>query len=324
MFARRAEILDGIYPSIADCHPGSRPDAYLKAYIAQRFGRGPRQPARFPTGTLSATALYSSLEPGPPQLKAPALAGDDTNLRTWFQDGGVLICRPETNTHRFAAVLKGGHNAEHHNHNDVGTFIVVSEGAMVLCDPGAEVYTARTFSSKRYESKVLNSFGHPVPVVAGQFQVPGAQARGLVLRENFTPGRDELTLDIKSAYKVEDLRKLERSFTYERANPALQVVDEVQFARPQTFETALITWGTVNQTGANELTIADGTGAVRVTVDTGGRAWKLKTETIEEEVSRRPTRLGLALEKPVTEARVQVTIVPMKAAAPATAKPKQK
>jgi hypothetical protein len=323
MFSRNAEIIDGFYPSIADCSPGSQPDAWLKSYIGMRFGAEPPRPAPFPAGTLSATALYAAMEAAPPRLTVPLNAPVQSPLRTWFKQGGVLICRPETNTHRFAAVLKGGHNAEHHNHNDVGTFIVVSDGAVVLCDPGAEVYTARTFSSQRYDSKVLNSYGHPVPVVAGQLQSPGSQARGLVVRENFSPARDELTLDLRSAYKVPGLRRLERSFTYQRHEPGLQVVDQVKFEKPETFETALITWGSVKQTAPNELTIADGTGSVRVQVDSGGLPWRMKTEIITEDVRRKPTRVGLKLDQPVKEARFQVTITPVKVAPAASASKKK-
>ena len=51
--------------------------------------------------------------------------------------------------------MKGGHNAENHNHNDVGSFVVALGRATPLVDPGSEVYTARTFSPRRYDSNVL-------------------------------------------------------------------------------------------------------------------------------------------------------------------------
>ena len=96
--------------------------------------------------------------------------------------------------------LKGGNNGENHNHNDVGSYVVVSGGRAVLLDPGSEIYTARTFSRDRYESPVLSSFGHPVPLVAGRLQRTGAAARGRVVRTDFTDEQDTLVLDIASAY----------------------------------------------------------------------------------------------------------------------------
>jgi hypothetical protein len=87
-------------------------------------------------------------------------ASQGPGIRSWFENAGILICRPAANSSsQMAVALKGGHNNEHHNHNDVGSFVVVSGDRPLLLDPGGEVYTARTFSSRRYESNVLNSFG---------------------------------------------------------------------------------------------------------------------------------------------------------------------
>jgi len=44
-----------------------------------------------------------------------------------------------------------------------------------------DVYPARTFSSRRYESDVLNSFGHPAPLVNGKLQKTGRQASGRLI-----------------------------------------------------------------------------------------------------------------------------------------------
>jgi len=120
-----------------------------------------------------------------------------------------LICRPAPGAKvEFAALLKGGHDAELHNHNDVGSFSVVLGDRMLICDPGGEVYTARTFSGKRYESKVLNSFGHAVPVVDGKRQKAGADARGVVQQTKFSELSDLLRLDLRSAYPAKALQKL--------------------------------------------------------------------------------------------------------------------
>jgi hypothetical protein len=45
-----------------------------------------------------------------------------------------------------AATFKGGHNGVNHNHNDLGTFSVAVGGKYLIYDPGAEIYTNRTFS----------------------------------------------------------------------------------------------------------------------------------------------------------------------------------
>jgi hypothetical protein len=49
----------------------------------------------------------------------------------------------------FYLAAQGGHNAESHNHNDVGNFVVFCDGEPVLIDIGVETYSARTFSPQR-------------------------------------------------------------------------------------------------------------------------------------------------------------------------------
>ena len=317
LFATRSEVLNGIYPTIADCHPGSKPSPLYVRLISERFGLsmpGARSADYVkPAGSLAATMLFSFLPTPLPVVGHPAAAADSP-LRTWFNDGGVLICRPAPGSRdAFAVVLKGGHNAEHHNHNDLGSFSVVSGRAMVLCDPGSEVYTRRTFSSRRYDSKVLSSFGHDVPVVAGQLQRPGREAQAAVLRSEFGDSQDTLALDLRSAYAVPGLEKLERTFVYQRRPAAsLSVRDAVRFARPERFETALVTWGRWKRLSDEEILITDTGGAVRVRIDTGGQPFKVTAESINEDVPTpaKPVRLGIALRHPVREATVTLTVTP--------------
>ncbi len=208
-----------------------------------------------------------------------------------------------------AVALKGGHNAEHHNHNDVGSFVVLCGEQLMLLDPGTEVYTARTFSNRRYESNLLNSWGHSVPVVAGKLQRPGADARAKVLDTAFTEESDALQLDLSSAYGCPELKKLERTFVYSRAGTGmLTVTDRVEFETPQSFSTALITTGSVNQTDQRTLTISIAEEELLVEIDCGGLPFSVKTEQICEDSPIKPTRIGIELDRPVTSASVTTKI----------------
>jgi hypothetical protein len=203
--------------------------------------------------------------------------------------------------------LKGGNNAEHHNHNDVGTFVVVVDRTTLLVDPGAEVYTARTFGPKRYDSKVLNSYGHPVPVVAGALQSEGEDARAEVLRTEFTEDSDTLALDMKAAYAAEELKQLTRTFVYSRSGRgALTVTDEVEFSRPGEFGSALITLSEWERQETGTIRVSDGDAAVRVAITVEGADFDVRAATIEEDVrtKKRPTRIGIALKAPVVKAKV--------------------
>ncbi|HZQ48421.1 MAG TPA: heparinase II/III family protein, partial [Verrucomicrobiae bacterium] len=315
-FAGRDEILKSVYPSISDCTPGVQPDGQIVAYLDERLrlaGAGNRETVfSKPAGTLMATALFAFLPERLPLVQQADAAGESP-LRTWFPNGGVLICRDApTQKAKFGAALKGGTNGEQHNHNDVGSFSVVLGRKMVVCDPGAEVYTARTFSARRYESKVLNSFGHAVPVIAGQLQRAGLAAHAEILRHEFTDDADTLAMDISSAYAVPELKKLERTFVFRRGQPSLTVRDEVELTSPQTFETALITWGDWKQVSPDEITIHDGDATVRVKIDTGGQPFTIRSEVLNEDVHTptKPTRLGIVLNSKVEKAVVILTIAP--------------
>ena len=315
LFGLRAEILNGVYPAIADCHPDEKPASPLMWYLGKRLGLDASRWSRVIRGGMLYDFACMEFLP----TNAPVLAGAqpdaDLDLRSWFPIGGVLICRPGAAVKNPLAVcIKGGHNGVSHGHNDLGSFSVVAGTNMLICDPGGEVYTARTFSSHRYESKLLNSFGHAVPVVAGKLQSAETSARAVVVAANFTAAADTVTFNLRSVYPVKDLEKLERTFVYSRGeSPALEVRDEVKFSTPETFETALVSWGKFRQTGTNEMDVVDAGSAIHVTMDTQGRAFHWTQETIDENhaAKRKPVRLGIVLDEKVSAATVIFHIRPV-------------
>lgn len=317
-FASRDEIMDGIYPTISDIGPGAKPDPQWMRYINERFQLASQPSIKVKTSinTMNLAEAVFTIFAEQPWPVAKTIAKENVSpLRTWFDAGGVLIARPDGKQEKpFAVVLKGGSNGESHNHNDVGSFSVVLGRTMIICDPGGEVYTRRTFSSHRYESGVLNSFGHAVPVVAGQLQVEGRAARAVVMRSDFSEAEDVLAFDIRSAYRVPDLKKLERTFVYRRgANAGLRVTDEVAFEMPESFESALITWGDWQEMGTNEFKMSDGGEELRVSVDTGGVPYNIKKTMIDEDVHtpKKPWHIGIILDRAVKDAKVSFDIKPV-------------
>jgi len=319
-FGTRMDILPGIYPAFADCSPGAQPDGQLMAFLSRRYGFGLKEVeqrglllAAGPSTRLfglglfgfanSATAVPAAEGPPPPKP-----------LRDWFPDAGVLVCRPAPGAKPgFGAALKGGHNDEHHNHNDVGSYLIALGRQTPLVDPGAEVYTARTFSSKRYVSNVINSFGHPVPRVAGRLQRTGRSAAGKVLNTEFTDRADTLVLDISAAYDVKPLKKLVRTFVFSRQDRGgLTVIDEVELDGPQSFGTALITFSKWKRLSPNRLLVGEGAAAVQVEISAEGGAFEIQSEQIKEDLhgGRLPVRIGIELKQPVTEAKITIRITP--------------
>jgi hypothetical protein len=232
-------------------------------------------------------------------------------LRDWFDQAGILIARPRQNLECHVGVaLKGGSNGENHNHNDVGSYVFVLNDKCLILDPGHERYTARTFSAHRYDSNLLNSFGHDVPMVAGTLQRTGAAAKAKVVKAEFTDAADTLTLDITSAYAVPELVKLERTWVYSREGAgSLTVTDHATFKSPQAFGTALITLGKWSQVDASHLEIEDGKQEAMVSIQASG-AVKVEPTVIKEDAPVTPTRVGLNLAEKTTEARITLVITP--------------
>jgi hypothetical protein len=319
-FGRRVEILPGIYPAFADCGVDRQPNTRLMAYLSRRFGMGLKKFEA--SGLLLASGLITDLPelgiygfPNAATRRPPATPSSTSQpLRDWFPDAGMLIARPAPDRpHALGAAMKGGHNDEHHNHNDVGTFVVALGKSTPLVDPGAERYGERTFTNRRYESNVLNSYGHSVPRVAGTLQKPGRQYAATVLAADFSDRQDKLVLDIRAAYEVQALRKLHRTFVFSREGPGrLTVIDEVAFDPPQSFGTALITFLDHQQTAPGQLLIGQGSDAVRVDVAVEGGTIRFTSEKIQEDLPTPtlPTRIGIDLQQPTKSATITLTIAP--------------
>ncbi len=316
LFGERIQIINGVCPAFADCGVNARPSEAIRALVARRYqlaGAPAEVPVYAGPGSAYEPLIGTFINPSAPEL--PRVMDLGVGLRSWFQQAGILIGRPQPNSPcQLAVALKGGHNAEHHNHNDVGSYVVVSGDRPVLLDPGSEEYTARTFSARRYESKVLNSYGHPVPVVAGVLQKEGRQSEGKVLKTEFSDERDLYRLDLASAYPVPELKSLVRTFTYSRAGAGgLTVTDEVEFSAAKTFGTALVTMGSWRQTGPSTLMVWATDQALQVDYEATGGTLKLTAEVLHEKVHARtlPTRLGLDFVEPVTKASITVRIKPL-------------
>ena len=225
-----------------------------------------------------------------PELKLEQAAG--LPIRSVFPDGQVWVMRlPAGSPERFAFACKGGHNAEHHNHNDVGTYNVLLGGELIAGDVGGEIYTARTFSSRRYDSKVLSSYGHPVPRVGGRLQVVGRQAAAKVVKTDFTDAKDTVVLDLRKAYDCPTLVTLTRTFVFDRRALTVAITDKVRFSEPTEFESPVMTLKPHLLEGRLALTA------------TGGE-WEEKRETIENPGKPTPHRIAVRFKEPVAEASV--------------------
>ncbi len=121
--------------------------------------------------------------------------------------------------------VKGGNNAEDHNHNDVGSFILAIGGELILTDLGAGIYTADYFGSNRYQSMHTRSYWHNLPLIDREEQVP--TPNGCEIKEVFIDGsRAELRMELSKLYDIRGLNSFTRSFISEPGKDRLVLRDE--------------------------------------------------------------------------------------------------
>ena len=177
-----------------------------------------------------------------PEEAAPARPGP----HDWYDEMAWMVSRldpADPKALRLAA--KGGHNDEMHNQNDVGSFMVVASGKVVLTDPGRGRYSKAYFGPDRYQNLFASSLGHSVPVINGYEQAPGRDRKADVIEHVHSAAEDRLALEMASAYPDEaGLKRLERRLTLRRDVPAgrVELDDRYEFAAGAgQFQSVLVT-----------------------------------------------------------------------------------
>ena len=241
-------------------------------------------------------------------------------LRTFYPDGQVLIARLGASApQRLAAAIKGGCNADMHNHNDLGTYVVSLDGKVVCGDPGGEWYTARTFSSRRYDSPYLSSYGHPVPRVNGCLQPAGAAYRTKIVSTSFSDDCDRVEYDMTAAYPAEaKVASLVRTLVFDRKARTITVSDRGTFTSPVSFEVPIVTYReSVFTPEKSRLFLVEdapgvfGTyrtsfGGMSVDVAAVGGDWNWSCELLPNPLKRSARRLAVRFDRPVSAAEVSM------------------
>jgi hypothetical protein len=204
----KVHIADDYYVNFADAGAIVRPGADLIYRYGEytgnetmcRFGR--YLSSRYRTGERPAGGSFGRILPALYFSGRLAGEGEAPLLRdVWFPELQVMIARSyDHSADGLYLAVKGGHNAESHNHNDIGNFVVYAGGKPVLIDVGVETYTAKTFSPQRYEIWTMQSAYHNLPTVNGVQQAPGRSFAASNVSYSSTNSRAVFSLDIAGAY----------------------------------------------------------------------------------------------------------------------------
>jgi len=130
---------------------------------------------------------------------------DQPYLRdVWMPDLQVMGARSLARSAKgLFLAAKGGHNAESHNHNDVGNFIIYADGEPVIIDVGVETYTAKTFSEDRYSIWTMQSAYHNLPTINGVLQQEGRSFEAHSVSYEADDAGARFQLDLAGAYPAQ-------------------------------------------------------------------------------------------------------------------------
>lgn len=161
----------------------------------------------------------------------------------FFPNLGVLVAHgKDRQGHRWDFAAKGGNNAEHHNHNDCGSYLLNIDGERLVAEIGAPEYVADFFSARRYEFLASRTLGHSLPIINGVEQAAGESYKSDLLHHHLADDRAELRLDLTSCYPSAALcRKFIRTFMFDKLNGRLSVMDNFELIEANSLETAVIT-----------------------------------------------------------------------------------
>lgn len=177
-----------------------------------------------------------------PPIETIRSAREPIQPDAWFPDYGAIVARGTDSFGRFwEFAAKGGHNDEHHNHNDCGSFLLNLDGTPALIEIGAPEYVRAFFSDARYTFLAARSLGHSVPLVNGWEQSAGRVFSAEVLKAEIGDDRVEFVVDLTKCYPPEArCEKLHRAFVFEKSAGRLSITDTCVLSVPGTVECMLI------------------------------------------------------------------------------------
>lgn len=125
----------------------------------------------------------------------------------------------------FSLAFKGGTNSEPHNHNDIGSFVLLKNDELFLTDLGSGLYTRDYFSEGRYAIFCNSSLSHSVPIINGKEQLAGNQFKAC--NTKYDKSNNIIEMDISLAYNIEELSSLTRKISISHKTILLE--DKIDF-----------------------------------------------------------------------------------------------
>lgn len=168
------------------------------------------------------------------EIRAMDTSGPITKPDIFYDSVGLMIARDDT----FFLAAKGGHNADSHNHNDVGSITVYKQGKPMLIDVGVETYRRQTFSAERYKIWTMQSGYHNVLTFGDSMQLPGEAYCATDVQVSLEPEKASMHMELAGAYPAGTVDSYTRDVVFEKGG-SIRVTDTCSPLPEGTFLTLM-------------------------------------------------------------------------------------
>ncbi|KAF0711663.1 Aste57867_5151 [Aphanomyces stellatus] len=315
--------------AFGDDHLGTAFSTSIANYVQWAYGSNTLLGGTLVSNSLpSVLMMLTSNVPNLPRacaaLARPTAVASDP-LRHIFNISQVAVLHA-SNQSLFDMTFKVTGNGGH-SHNDMGSYEILVNNTFVLGDAGGPLYyEARTFDSRRYLSPLMNSFGHPVPVVAGMNQSEAVSVQAshkFQLNATLSPMVDTLTTDLAAAYAVPTLESLVRQVTFDRTGLGkITIQDTVTMKAGAVvdFESAFTALGAWTSTGSASGSVTTANGNIVTVCVFASAPFSINT-VILSDYNVTWTRVGIRVKSSTASESVTVVVQPASLVCPVGGKP---
>lgn len=256
-YAPAMSLQGGAVVNFADCAPGAPLRPHILHYLGERLALPAchrealaqlhahlENRADFLAAKRTDFFYWGRLLLDAPDILDAARGEASVSSDTFYPSYGLWVVRGRDRAGRlWELAAKGGHNDEHHNHNDVGSWLLHIDGVPLVTELGRPAYTRDFFTpSLRYTFLAARTLGHSLPVINGCEQSPGEAFAGRVLRAETDADTVVFELDAAAAYPVEaGCERFVRRLVFEKSAGRVTWTDRIRLFAPGKVESAVIT-----------------------------------------------------------------------------------
>ena len=288
-YVYKTHIAGNYFTNFADADPTVQADGA----VLYRFGKAIKDPFLRDFGTYVFKKLYTD-DFSNPMVKTThnhlmrkvqnllifdEISNQKANYKAptdvWISDIQLMLSR--SNDEKIVLAAHAGHNAESHNHNDVGDLIIYKDGKPLIVDVGRGNYTARTFSAERYNLWFTQSEYHNLPIINGIGQKVGRKFEATEVNYENMGNTIRLKMDIGKSYPEEaKVEKWNRELVFNKDKQEIFINEDYNLGENSALQQVFMTVANVDFSIAGKVVINDADTKLNIYYDP--KIWSVKTE----------------------------------------------